>query len=700
MNSKFIILILILFELHKYLTKPCKNKSHQIKNLTLFPEIDFPCIYSGLVSINSTKDANQKDQLFYVLVSAYEEEDQKPLIIWINGEYSSMLGLFTEIGPLKLNNYSDNIYGSIERNSLYEIANLLFVDQPLGTGFSNTNKLENIPTNQSQISKQFYNFLQVFIDENKEFSNRDIFLAGENYAGKYIPHLARYILYMNDKIKKGLKLGNIINLKNVIIGNGLFGSEYQIPSRKSFVFGLNLLSKEDEVHFDYITQTCLSQIGLESNKSFEVCQKQMEFLGLMSGRNIYDVTINDTMAFENEMKKLSEYLNRKDVMTDLNLLDKDSKVKIKSFDLKNISVENAIKDNILLHSSKNALEKIINDYNITVTIFSGLNDIVYGPSGIENFLESLNLKTSYKYKNKNREVWSISPKNNTEVIQGGYIKEFDDHLHFLTIRKSGYFVTMKQKKLIHLIFSKLIAKENLNDCHRLNGTDNCDLTRFKCEALKNCSGNGECNGATKGICKCNENFYGPDCNYSISLISTKRTHINPNELLVFSFNEDYDYYVDIESEIENRISINLVDKKDHIFILNNKKNLLEFKTNSSVSNHFFFRSDIVNDNLLVIRNLDSKNPSHIKIYAYPYYSSHNFWGPGNTGFWLAIISFSIGFTIFFIMYTIYKKQTAADQSQYYLIATASAGSITSNSNTKSNNPKELTLKNEFRILPK
>ena len=678
----------------------CINKTSSIKNLSLFPTNDFPCMYSGLISINSTKDMNKKDEIFYVLVMSPENEEKNPLIIWINGEYSSMLGLFSEIGPLKLHNHSQNMYGTIKKNSLYQIANILFVDQPLGTGFSNTNEIGNIPTNQSQISKQFYNFLSSFLDENKEFLNRDIFLAGENYAGKYIPHLARNILLMNEKISKGQKLGKIINIKQVVIGNGLFSSEFQTPSRKTLLKGLNILSQDDEVHFEYITHNCLSLIGAKSTDAFGVCQKQIDFIQQISGRNIYDITLNDTMTFGIEMRKLIEYLNSKEVMVQLNLMRNVSDAKTKSFDLKNISVENAIKHNILLHSSKSSLEKIINDFNISVTIFAGLNDVVYGPKGIENFLESLNLKTSTKYINKQHELWIFSPNNNDQFIQPGYIKRYDDHLQFLTIKKSGYFVTMKQKHLIKSIFSKLINNQNLSNCDTKNGTYNCDLTKFKCEALRNCSGNGECGINTKGTCKCNDNFYGPDCNYNMSVISTTRTHINPNDLRLFSFTQNFDYYVDIETENQNSISIHLINKNDHIFLFNEDKHLMNIKNNYKISNHFFFRNDLVNDNLLVIKNLDHKNASHIKIYAYPYYSSHNFWGPGNGGFWLAIICFSIGLTLCFIAYTIFKKQQDSEKTnQYYLVSSQGTETVSSNS-SNSNSHKNLNLKNEFRILPK
>jgi len=123
----------------------------------------------------------------------------------------------------------------------------------------------------------------------------------------------------------------------------------------------------------------------------------------------------------------------------------------------------------------------------------------------------------------------------------------------------------------------------------------------------------------------------------------------------------------------------LVNKNDHKNLLDTSKHLSV--SNGKSNNHFYFRENIVHENLLVVKNLNYKNSTHVKIYAYPYYSSHNFWGPGNGGFWLAIITFTIGFTLCTLTYINYKRQLVTQSnSQYYLIATASGGSVTNEKN--------------------
>ena len=65
-----------------------------------------------------------------------------PLLIWLNGGpgCSSMDGLFLELGPLRVAPGSPNGKARLERrpSSWHRAAHALFLDQPVGTGFSRT----------------------------------------------------------------------------------------------------------------------------------------------------------------------------------------------------------------------------------------------------------------------------------------------------------------------------------------------------------------------------------------------------------------------------------------------------------------------------------------------------------------------------------------------------------------------------------
>jgi hypothetical protein len=72
----------------------------------------------------------------------------------------------------------------VERNaySWNTAANLLFVDQPVGTGFSYSRWPLDYVTNEKQVAQQLYDFLQAFFLQFPQFAGRPLFITGESYA--------------------------------------------------------------------------------------------------------------------------------------------------------------------------------------------------------------------------------------------------------------------------------------------------------------------------------------------------------------------------------------------------------------------------------------------------------------------------------------------------------------------------------------
>lgn len=77
-------------------------------------------------------------------------------------------------------------------------ANVMYVDQPLGTGFSFGNGLRSIRWTQDALSNDFYYFLHNFVMKYPKFQGREIYITGESFAGHYIPNIARKLQLMDD----------------------------------------------------------------------------------------------------------------------------------------------------------------------------------------------------------------------------------------------------------------------------------------------------------------------------------------------------------------------------------------------------------------------------------------------------------------------------------------------------------------------
>lgn len=145
------------------------------------PNVDFPLpqSWAGLLRVPDTKN----DQLFFWLFEAESEDQSKNLIIWLNGGpgCSSLDGLIKENGPIHFS--GNNTAPSANPYSWTKLANVLYIDQPIGTGYSEGS---NQPPLNAQVTQDFVGWLQTFYDVFPELKAKNTYIAGESYAGVYV----------------------------------------------------------------------------------------------------------------------------------------------------------------------------------------------------------------------------------------------------------------------------------------------------------------------------------------------------------------------------------------------------------------------------------------------------------------------------------------------------------------------------------
>ncbi|KAF4986783.1 hypothetical protein FDECE_15773 [Fusarium decemcellulare] len=165
--------------------------------------------WTGSVSLGGERD------MFFWLFKSRKDAETDPLIIWLNGGpgASSLLGAFYEIGPCSV----DEAGRETEPNMLswVNFANMLFIDQPIGVGFSRTHNPDLWTRDLQEGGMDFDKFLDGFLDIFPEFHGRPIHFAGESFGGKYVPV---YSAMTRRKFASIILVDPLIDLYNTIMG--------------------------------------------------------------------------------------------------------------------------------------------------------------------------------------------------------------------------------------------------------------------------------------------------------------------------------------------------------------------------------------------------------------------------------------------------------------------------------------------------
>ncbi|WOK98884.1 putative sphingolipid transporter [Canna indica] len=175
--------------------------------------------YAGYVTV----DESHGRALFYWFFEATRDVEKKPLLLWLNGGpgcSSIGYGAVEELGPFLMQKGVPQL--KFNKHSWNKEANLLFLESPVGVGFSYTNTSSDLKILGDKITAEdSYNFLLNWFKRFPQFKSHDFYIAGESYAGHYVPQLSEKIFDKNQKASKE----EYINFKGFMIGNALMDDE-------------------------------------------------------------------------------------------------------------------------------------------------------------------------------------------------------------------------------------------------------------------------------------------------------------------------------------------------------------------------------------------------------------------------------------------------------------------------------------------
>ncbi|KAE8660934.1 Serine carboxypeptidase-like 34 [Hibiscus syriacus] len=181
-----------------------QQEADRVTNLPGQPPAKFRH-YAGYVKLRP----QESKALFYWFFEAQDGASRKPLVLWLNGGPGCSSVAYGAAKSLVLSLFVAMTFGLLLTKSLGTKA-------PVGVGFSYTNNSKDLHELGDEITaSDSYDFLTNWFKRFPNFKTRDFYIAGESYAGHYVPQLAQLIYDKN----KASSPDSYINFKGFMIGN-------------------------------------------------------------------------------------------------------------------------------------------------------------------------------------------------------------------------------------------------------------------------------------------------------------------------------------------------------------------------------------------------------------------------------------------------------------------------------------------------
>jgi len=224
----------------------------------------------GVNSYSGYIDLAPNVHVFFWFFESRRDPANDDFTLWLNGGpgSDSLIGMFEEHGPCRVTEELETIINPWSWNN---VSNMLYLSQPVGTGFSyntygngslgnytasfyNSSQASPVtgtypilePVNEGEIDTTdlaamsawhvMQGFLQglPYLTQNRAYEPKTFNLWTESYGGHYGPSFFNYFYNQNEKIQNGSIKGYPLNFKTLGIINGIISEEIQAPYYPEF----------------------------------------------------------------------------------------------------------------------------------------------------------------------------------------------------------------------------------------------------------------------------------------------------------------------------------------------------------------------------------------------------------------------------------------------------------------------------------
>jgi len=379
---------------------------------------------------------SQDKKYFFWMFESRSNPATDATIMWLTGGpgCSSQLALLVENGPCKVKagGAQSATDTTLNPHSWNAQANLLYVDQPPGTGFSEG----DFDHDEAGVAEDMYQFLQAFFAAYPQYNTR-FFITGESYGGHYVPAVSNRVFEGNQR-EEG---PTVIALEGLAVGNGLTDPEVQYAWYADMAFNSTMsnapavVSKLTYEAMKFATPACIAGIRKCNANSSTACAAAFTGCALAltapvqkSGINLYDMRIPCKVpGLCYDFSAETAYLNLADVQSQLGVN--------KKWESCNMDVNQRFR-NDFMHDFQNKIPEMLAG-GVRVLIYAGDQDFICNWLGNKAWTLAMDWPSKASFNAASDQSWQVQGK------EAGKIRSFNNFT-FLQVYQGGHMVPMDQ----------------------------------------------------------------------------------------------------------------------------------------------------------------------------------------------------------------------------------------------------------------
>lgn len=403
--------------------------------------------YTGFFTVDKRYNSN----MFFWYFPAKNTSIDAPVLLWLQGGpgASSLFGLFEENGPFYI---SKNLKALPREYSWHLNHHLLYIDNPVGTGFSFTDSDMGYARNETQVGENLYQALLQFFQLFPNLQKTSFFASGESYAGKYVPALGYTIHRKNPSAK--IK----INLKGMAIGNGYSDPLNQLDYG-DYLYQLGIIDINAKERFDRDESAAADCV---KNNDYQCAGRIMDALMDGDQSDSFFKNISGFDTYYNYLHTAEDPTDELYLVGFLNLPETRKALHVGDLAFHDLDDENKVEKFLeldILQSVAPWITELLGHYKMM--IYNGQLDIICAYPMMVNYLQNLNFDSAQQYKSGKRFIFGVDG----EIA--GYFKAAGNLLEVL-IRNAGHMVPRDQPKWAYVMISTFTSIGTLSEYDERN----------------------------------------------------------------------------------------------------------------------------------------------------------------------------------------------------------------------------------------